>query len=49
MELLGEIVDMVKMLSEESSARNWKINEMIECVVSIKNDYFKLKQRVEII
>ena len=47
--MLGEIVDMVKLLTEESSARNWKINEMIECVVSIKDDYFKLKQRVEII
>ena len=47
--MLGEIVDMVKLLTEESSARNWKINEMIECVVSIKDDYFKLKQRVELI
>ena len=47
--MLEDIVDMVKALSFESSDRHWKINKMTECVESMEDDYFGLKQRIQLL
>ena len=47
--MLQDIAGTLKTLSSEASNRNWKINDMTECVQSLQEDYIGLKQRVELL
>ena len=47
--MLQDIAGKLKALSSEASDRNWKINDMTECVKSLQEDYIGLKQRVELL
>ena len=43
------MLEVVKMLSDESTKRHWKINGIMEDVKCMQNDYVDLKKRVEIL
>ena len=47
MEILEEMLVMLKTLSSEASDHHWKINAMTECVETMQRKYFGLKRRVE--
>ena len=47
--MLEDIIEMLKTLGAESSERNWKINDMTECVEYMQQDFIGVKQRIEIL